>query len=99
MKAYIDDIEYFVPSNKLSNEDLLLINPDWNVDRIYNKTGISNRYISNIGQTATDLAVEAAKILLGKRPHLVSAIDYIILCTQSADYFLPSSACLIQERL
>ena len=99
MKAYIDDIEYFVPSNKLSNEDLLLINPDWNVDRIYNKTGISNRYISSIGQTATDLAVEAAKILLGKRPHLVSAIDYIILCTQSADYCLPSSACLIQERL
>lgn len=99
MRAYIDDIEYFLPNDKLTNEDLLLINPDWNIDRIYNKTGISNRYIASINQTATDLAVEAAKILLGKRPHLVNDIDYIILCTQSADYNLPSSACLIQERL
>jgi 3-oxoacyl-[acyl-carrier-protein] synthase III len=99
MKAYIDDIEYFVPDNKLSNEDISAINPDWNVDRIYDKTGISNRYIVNTDQTATDLAVGAAEKLLDKKPNLKDEIDYIILCTQSSDYFLPSSACLIQERL
>ena len=99
MKVYIDEIEYFVPNNKLSNEDLSAINPDWKVDKIYDKTGISNRYIANKDQTATDLAVEAGKILLGKYPNLTETVDYIILCTQSSDYYLPSSACLIQERL
>jgi len=99
MKAYIDAIEYFVPNNKLSNDDISAINPDWNVDRIFDKTGISNRYIANKGQTATDLAVEAGKILLEKKQGLKDIIDYIILCTQSSDYYLPSSACLIQERL
>ena len=99
MKALIDDIEYFVPNDKLTNYDLSLINPSWNVDRIYKKTGIRNRYIVDEDQTATDLAVEAAKILFDKRPHLVNAVDYIILCTQSADYCLPTSACLLQERL
>jgi len=99
MKAYIYDIEYFVPVNKFSNEDLLKINPDWDIDRIYEKTGISNRYIASEDQTATDLAVEAGKILLDKHPKLKNEIDYVILCTQSSDYYLPSSACLVQERL
>ena len=99
MKAYIDDIEYFVPANKLSNDDLALINPEWNVDRIFDKTGINNRYIVDMDQTATDLAVEACKLLLKKTLELKGSIDYIIFCTQSPDHFLPTSACLIQERL
>jgi len=99
MKAYIYDIEYFVPSNRLSNDDLSAINPDWNLNRIYDKTGISNRYLSNKDQTATDLAVEAGRLLLEKNSDLKDTVDYLILCTQSSDYYLPSSACLIQERL
>ncbi len=99
MKAYIDDIEYFVPTNKLSNKELSSINPDWDLERIYEKTGISNRYVASKNQTATDLAVEAGKKLLEKKPYLKDTIDYLILCTQSSDYYLPSSSCLIQERL
>ncbi len=26
-------------------------------------------------------------------------IDFVLLCTQSPDYFLPTTACLVQERL
>jgi len=99
MKAYIEDIKFFVPNSKLSNEDLAEINPEWNVERIYNKTGINNRYIASKDQTATDLAVEAGKLLLDEVEGLKDRIDYIILCTQSPDYYLPSSACLIQDRL
>lgn len=99
MKAFIDDIEYFVPENRLSNEDLSKINPEWDVKKIVEKTGISNRFIVDKNQTATDLAILAAEKLLGKRTELKSLIDYIILCTQSSDYHLPTSACIIQERL
>ena len=99
MKAYISDIEYFVPKNRVSNKDLSEDNPDWDVDRIYDKTGISNRYIVSENQTATDLAVEAGRKLLEKNPALKDVIDYLILCTQSPDYYLPSSSCLVQDRL
>lgn len=98
-KAYIKEIEYFVPSNKLTNEDLSKVNSEWRVDQIYEKTGISNRFIVDDNQTAGDLATEAGKKLLQKNPSLTETIDYIILCTQSPDYFLPTSACIIQERL
>ena len=99
MKAYIDNIEYFVPENRLSNEDLSKINPEWDVEKIVEKTGISNRFIADKNQTATDLAISAADKLLGKRAEVKSSIDYVILCTQSSDYHLPTSACIIQERL
>jgi len=26
-------------------------------------------------------------------------IDFVLFCTQSPDYFLPSTACLVQDRL
>ena len=99
MKAYIDQIEYFVPSKKLTNEEISSQNPEWKVDKIYDKTGISNRYIAEDDQTASDLAIEAGKKLLDKYPNLSETIDYIILCTQSPDYYLPTSACAIQEKL
>ena len=99
MKAYIKYIEYFLPNNKISNEDLVKTNPDWDVERIYEKTGISNRYIVDKDQTSTDLAVGAAKKLLDKNPELNNQIDFLIFCTQTPDYFLPSSSCLIQDRL
>ena len=99
MKAYIEDIEYFVPKNRLSNEDLSRISPEWDVEKIVEKTGISNRFIADKDQTATDLAILAANKMLEKSPELKSSIDYVILCTQSSDYHLPTSACIIQERL
>ena len=99
MKAYIDNIEYFVPENRLSNDDLSKINPEWDVEKIFEKTGISNRFIVDKNQTATDLAISAADKILGKNPELKYLIDYVILCTQSSDYHLPTSACIIQERL
>ena len=68
MKAYIDNIEYFVPKNRLSNEDLSKINPDWDVEKIVEKTGISNRYIASIKTRLQPiLAVAAANKLLREK--------------------------------
>ena len=58
--SYIDKIEFFVPPTKLTNKKLVDENPSWDVDKIYNKTGIKNRYIADINTTATDLAVDRA---------------------------------------
>lgn len=98
-QSYIDKIEYFVPPTKLSNETLIEENPLWDVDKIYEKTGIKNRYIADVNTTATDLAIDAGIKFFDKYPEKKKEIDYLIFCTQSPDFFLPTSACLIQDKL
>ena len=85
----------FVETNKLLKED----NPDWDIPKIFDKTGIDTRYISGKGETAVDLAFEAGAKLLLDTSVDIEEIDLLILVTQSPDYVLPSSACILQARL
>jgi 3-oxoacyl-[acyl-carrier-protein] synthase-3 len=55
------------------------------------------RHVSEADETALDMAVKASEKLFLKYDK--SKIDFIILCTQSPDYFLPTSACIIQDKL
>lgn len=97
--AYIAATDFFVPSGSLTNDDLASQFPDWDVDKIFQKTGIATRYIARDGECASDLAVSAAHRLFDRIGLDVSVIDYVIYCTQSPDYFLPATACVIQDRL
>jgi len=99
IRAYIKAIEYFVPPKKLTNKDLISDNPSWDVVKIYDKTGIANRYIAEDNVTAVDLAISAGKHFFTKHSNDKNKIDYLIFCTQSPDYFLPTSACIIQNAL
>ena len=99
MKARIDKIKLYVPDKILTNDDLSNENPEWDIDKIFSKIGISKRHIASEGQTSVDLAVESGNKLLNQNPDLRDKIDYLILCTQSPDYYLPTSACIVQDRL
>jgi 3-oxoacyl-[acyl-carrier-protein] synthase-3 len=99
VKAAIKAIEYFLPEGKLTNEDLEREFPEWSVSKIEEKTGISERHIAEPNECASDLAVAAAVKLFATGVCAPEEIDYTLLCTQSPDYFLPTTACLIQERL
>jgi 3-oxoacyl-[acyl-carrier-protein] synthase III len=92
----IIDIEYSLPEKILTNEELAAIYTEWTVDKIFNKTGIKQRHVVKENECASDLAIESAKKILTK--HNVQ-IDYIIYCSQSPDYILPSTACVIQTAL
>ncbi|MBS7842108.1 ketoacyl-ACP synthase III [Pseudomonas fluorescens] len=97
--AKITAIEYVLPSNTLSNEDLAREYPEWDVDKIFGKTGINKRQIVGLDECASDLAFQACEKLLSAVDFERSEIDFIILCTQSPDYLLPSTACILQNRL
>lgn len=99
MKTYIKAISYYLPDYNLNNSVLEQEFPEWSIDKIASKTGINNRYIADFGETAVDMAVEAAERLFQENNIEKQDIDFLILCTQSPDYFLPTSACIIQERL
>ena len=98
MKVKIDSNAYYLPEKKEGDKDLLLDNPDWDMSKISEKTGISSRSIASPHQTAVDLAFEAGDKLL-KEVSFKKDIDLIILVTQSPDYVLPTSACILQNQL
>jgi 3-oxoacyl-[acyl-carrier-protein] synthase-3 len=99
MEAFINYISYHLPKHTLSNADIESQFPEWTIDKISSKTGIFNRHISGSDQCASDLAVNASLNLFDEYKIDKNSIDYIILCTQSPDYFLPTTACLIQSHL
>jgi len=99
MDAYICAIEYYLPQDILTNNDLVVEYPEWTVDKIEEKTGIHSRRICDEKECASDLALKAAEKLFETGICSPSDIDYLLFCTQSPDHFLPTSACLLQDRL
>lgn len=100
MKAYVKYIAYYLPEIVISNEKLVNEFPEWTVDKIASKVGVNNRHVADEQETALDMAVSAADILFRNHSDLNREnIDFVLFCTQSPDYFLPTSACIIQERL
>lgn len=99
MKAYIKEIAYALPSKVISNEELVKEFPEWSVDKIAEKVGVLERRVAALSETATDLAVLAAENLFSKGTISREEIDFVLFCTQSPDYKLPPSACIIQDKL
>jgi len=97
--AVLRGSEYALPESVLSNQDLAETFPEWTVDKIEAKTGIKQRHITAVDEYASDLAISAAEKLFKNHVDLASNIDFILYCTQSPDYALPTTACMLQERL
>lgn len=98
MKAYIQDIAYYLPTMVLTNEQIAEKFPEWSAEKVAGKVGITERHIAADNETATDMAQKAAEQLFAQGVDK-SQIDFVLLCTQSPDYFLPSSACILQDKL
>ena len=99
MKAYIKAISYYLPEKVVTNEDLVKEFPEWSVDKVSAKIGVNSRYIAAENETAGDMAERAARNLFEEYHIDPKQIDFLMLCTQSPDYFLPSTACVLQDRL
>ncbi len=92
-------IAYALPEKILANDNLVKIYPEWTAEKIFAKTGIASRHVAGDGETALVLAERAARGLFSLHGVTADEIDFLLLCTQSAEYVLPSSACLLQNRL
>jgi 3-oxoacyl-[acyl-carrier-protein] synthase-3 len=98
-KAAIRTINYYLPEKTLTNDELAEVFPEWPAEQIFNKTGISTRHIAAEDETASDLAYHAAQNLFSQSSFSAENVDMVILCTESPDYILPTSACTLQHRL
>jgi 3-oxoacyl-[acyl-carrier-protein] synthase-3 len=99
MNAAIRAIHYALPEKVLSTDQLAAEFPAWNVPKIDQQTGIHSRHIAAPEECASDLGVAAAEKLFSAGLCARESIDYLLFCTQTPDYLLPTTACLLQDRL
>lgn len=99
MQAFIRAIEYDLPEALLTNDMLAAEYPDWSADKIEEKIGIAVRHIAAGDECASDIGVRAAEKLFASGVCERSDIDYLLFCTQSPDYVLPTTSCIMQDRL
>jgi 3-oxoacyl-[acyl-carrier-protein] synthase-3 len=98
-RAAIKAIKSFLPAGKLTNEQLAEEFGDWHAGQILAKTGVAVRGVTAPDECASDLGVAAAERLFADGAHAPEEVDFLIFCTQSPDYFTPTTACVMQDRL
>jgi 3-oxoacyl-[acyl-carrier-protein] synthase-3 len=98
LKAKISALGCYSPPRVLTNFDLekmVETNNQWILDR----TGISERHIAEPDVATSDMAVEAARVVLQQRGIEATDLDAIIVCTVTPDMMFPATACLVQNRI
>jgi len=97
--AAIGPISTHYPQKIETNDDLAAANPGWDLKLIGQKTGILQRHIAADDETASDLGVAAAQKLMKDHDIDPLSIDFLLFCTQTPDCPLPTTSCMMQERL
>lgn len=97
--ARVAAVAYHLPEEVLTNEMISAEFPEWSVEKIAEKTGVYTRHISGPDEYSSDLAIAAGATLFEEHGIDPGEIDYLIVCTQSPDYFLPTTACIVQAGL
>ncbi len=96
--AEVVGISYYLPETRLSNNELLMSIGNLST-KLLDKIGVNERRIASNNEFVSDLAVNAGNKLFDEYDISPMEVDFLILCTQTPDYFLPTTACLVQQRL
>ena len=97
--AFIKALSYYLPDKVSSTNDLYDVLGKEYVDKVAKQVGVGFRHISSKNQTSSDLAVCAAEKMIEEYQIERETIDYVIFCTQTPDYMMPSTSCILQDRL
>lgn len=96
--AKITALGCYSPPGLLTNADLEKM-VDTTDAWILERTGIRQRHIAPKEMATSDMAVEAARIVLAQRSIDPETIDAVIVCTVTPDMLFPATACLVQDRI
>jgi 3-oxoacyl-[acyl-carrier-protein] synthase-3 len=99
LSSIISALAYEVPSTSLNHAELQCRFGESKMDRLVQSTGIKNRRVCGPGETASDLAFQCANRILSSGDFPRESIDLLIVATQMPDYLLPTTACILQDRL
>lgn len=88
-----------VPPEVRRNSDFLDRFSDDDIQKMAKMTGILTRHVTDEATTTADLCEVAAKSLLARLNWDPNSIDALLFVTQTPDYVLPATACLLQSKL
>ncbi len=95
----IKAISYYLPNDPIDVSTFKVGNEDWDIKKIISKTGIRNVHHASEDETALDMAIKSTISLFNENKIDRNLIDGLIFVTQSPDYLLPTSACILQSSL
>ncbi len=98
IQARITGTGSYAPKKIITNHDLEKL-VDTSDEWITERTGIKERRIAEKGQCTSDLAYEAGKKALKAAGLGADEVDLIIVATMTPDTILPSTSCVLQEKL
>lgn len=87
-----------VPKNVEDTRTYPMI-PDSERDKLVASTGILQKRVAPEGMTSSDLCFESAKILLERLGWAAEEVEALIFVSQTPDYILPATSCILQDRL
>ena len=97
-KVIIKHIEPYFPSQILTSAEAAA-STGLSEDLRKNKLGINSVHIAQKDEHVSDMATSAIKNLLNKHKIQKETIDLLIVVTQNPDYRLPTTACLVQNKV
>ena len=86
-----------VPKRIISNLEIENLSKDYDNEAFVELTGVKERRIDNL--TTSDLCIPAAEKLIADLQWDKNEIDALFFVSQNADYILPATACIAQDRL
>lgn len=95
----IGAISVALPKFVVTNQDLSRAHPEWRMEAVERKTGVFQRHVAAVDETALDLAISACRDLFRTHQGLRERVDGLIFCTQTPDYVMPPNACVLHGRL
>ena len=87
-----------VPKRKVCNLDIKDISADYDSAAFVETTGVLERRLDE-ELTTSDLCVAAAEKLISDLGWDKAEVDGLIFVSQTTDYYLPATACIVQDRL
>jgi 3-oxoacyl-[acyl-carrier-protein] synthase-3 len=96
---HLSGISTCVPEQRFDNLRDTSDHQREHVRKVVAMAGVSERRVVAPGTCSTDLCFAAASQLLGGLEWDPASVDALIMVTQTPDYIMPSSSCLLQTRL
>ena len=88
-----------VPTRVVHNKDLGYLIPEEEIEKTINNIGIEQRRIADDDVMASDLCYKAARQLMDDNGIEPESIDVLLFMSQTPDYRIPATSCLLQHRL
>ena len=89
---------HYAPERLLTNFDLEKL-VDTTDEWIRTRTGVETRHLAAASENTSDLCVKAGCKALEAAGLTAEDIDFVMVSTASPDYVVPSTACLVQDKM